>query len=185
MVSKAQTNINNKKIRFVTPSAGNMGQGVAWMAQELNKKKEIKIDEVVVIAPSHVPSAKKDALLRFGAKCLTVPFDTWWTIIDQSNLTLNDETSSYHYLNHPDLKEHFENNQDQWHNIFVHPVFDTLVMAGNGTIGLEIIEDLKEFDSIIIPYGGGALSCGIAVSIRHYLPNCKMYTYIILYWNFY
>ena len=45
---------------------------------------------------------------------------------------------------------------------FIHPVQDESVMAGNATIGLEILEDLPEPDAILVPYGGGGLACGIA-----------------------
>jgi threonine dehydratase len=49
------------------------------------------------------------------------------------------------------------------------------VMAGNGTIGLEILEDLPELDSVVIPYGGGGLSCGIASAIRARAPATRVY----------
>jgi threonine dehydratase len=48
-------------------------------------------------------------------------------------------------------------------------------MAGNGTIGLEILEDLPDVDAIIIPYGGGGLSCGIASAVRALRPTTKIY----------
>jgi threonine dehydratase len=48
-------------------------------------------------------------------------------------------------------------------------------MAGNGTIGLEILEDLPDVDTILIPYGGGGLSCGIATAVRALKPNTKIY----------
>jgi threonine dehydratase len=58
---------------------------------------------------------------------------------------------------------------------FVHPFSDRRVMAGNGTIGLEILEDLPELDSVVIPYGGGGLSCGIASAIRARAPATRVY----------
>ena len=45
-------------------------------------------------------------------------------------------------------------------------VVDQRVMAGNATIGLEIVEDLPEVDCVLIPYGGGALACGVAAVIQ-------------------
>jgi threonine dehydratase len=48
-------------------------------------------------------------------------------------------------------------------------------MAGNGTIGLEILEDLPEVDAVVIPYGGGGLSCGIASAIRARAPATRVY----------
>jgi threonine dehydratase len=56
-----------------------------------------------------------------------------------------------------------------------HPFGDDAVMAGNGTIGLEILEDLPDVDAIIIPYGGGGLSCGIASAVRALRPRVKQY----------
>lgn len=46
---------------------------------------------------------------------------------------------------------------------------------GNGTAGIEIFEDLPDVDSIVVPYGGGGLSCGIASAMRHLKPDCKVY----------
>ena len=52
---------------------------------------------------------------------------------------------------------------------------DPNVMAGNGTIGLEILDDLPDVDAILIPYGGGGLSTGIASAIRALKPNTRLY----------
>src|SRR5439155_9202707 len=49
------------------------------------------------------------------------------------------------------------------------------VMAGNGTIALELIEDLAEMDAVVIPWGGGGLSCGIAAVLRQLAPRVKIY----------
>ena len=49
-------------------------------------------------------------------------------------------------------------------------------MAGNGTIGLEILEDLPDPDAVVIPYGGGGLTVGIASAIRALRPETKIYT---------
>ena len=58
---------------------------------------------------------------------------------------------------------------------FVHPLSDPEVMAGNGTIGLEILEDLPDVDAVIIPYGGGGLSTGIASAMRALKPDTRLY----------
>jgi threonine dehydratase len=50
------------------------------------------------------------------------------------------------------------------------------VIAGNGTIGLEILEDLPDLDAIVIPYGGGGLTVGIASAIRALRPHTKIFT---------
>jgi len=49
------------------------------------------------------------------------------------------------------------------------------VMAGNGTIAVEILEDLPEVDAIVVPYGGGGLSCGIAAAAKAMKPEVKVY----------
>ena len=59
--------------------------------------------------------------------------------------------------------------------LFVHPFSDRRVMAGNATIGVEILEDLPEVDAVVIPYGGGGLSCGIASAIRARAPRTKVF----------
>ncbi len=58
---------------------------------------------------------------------------------------------------------------------FVHPVSDPDVIAGNGTIGLEILEELPEADVIYVPYGGGGLSSGIACAVRALRPAARVF----------
>jgi threonine dehydratase len=58
---------------------------------------------------------------------------------------------------------------------FIHPVSDPAVVAGNGTIGLEILEDLPDVDAIVIPFGGGGLSCGIASAVRALKPGVRLF----------
>ena len=60
--------------------------------------------------------------------------------------------------------------------LFVHPVDDARVMAGNGTIGLELLEDLPELDAVVVPYGGGGLLTGIASASRRSGPRCAFYS---------
>jgi threonine dehydratase len=50
--------------------------------------------------------------------------------------------------------------------LFIHPVEDDLVMAGNGTIGLELLESGVEFDTVVVPWGGGGLTSGIASAVK-------------------
>jgi len=58
---------------------------------------------------------------------------------------------------------------------FIHAFDDLDVMAGNGTIALELLEDLPRFDAIVIPWGGGGLSCGIAAVLRQLAPHVRIY----------
>ena len=58
---------------------------------------------------------------------------------------------------------------------FVHPFDDPLVIAGQGTIGLEIIDELPDVDAVIVPVGGGGLISGVAFAIKSINPNVKVY----------
>ncbi len=57
---------------------------------------------------------------------------------------------------------------------FVHPYEDPLIIAGQGTIGLEILNELPDLDSIFIPIGGGGLISGMAVAIKTLRPSCRV-----------
>ena len=103
-----------------------------------------------VLVPEHAPRTKTDAIERLGGEVIRVPFDEWWqTLVNRG---------------HPGLD-----------GFFVHPFADDAVMAGNGTIGLEIFEDLAGVDAIIVPYGGGGLACGIAAAARVISARTKVY----------
>lgn len=104
----------------------------------------------VVVAPDTAPEAKVSAIERLGGRVIKVSFERWWQ-------TLNDRSF-------PGEK-----------GAFVHPFDDERVMAGNGTIGLEILEDLPDCDAILAPWGGGGLACGIASAIRATNANCKVF----------
>jgi threonine dehydratase len=60
--------------------------------------------------------------------------------------------------------------------LFVHPVDDDAVRAGNGTIGLELVEDLDGFDAVVIPWGGGGLTTGIASVVKALRPGVRVVT---------
>ena len=102
------------------------------------------------IVPDHAPATKLAAIERMGARVIRVPFERWWDVI---------------------VKGEFEGLD----GMFIHPVSDADVMAGNGTIGLEILEDLPHVAAIVIPYGGGGLSVGIASAIRALKPETRVY----------
>jgi threonine dehydratase len=57
----------------------------------------------------------------------------------------------------------------------VHAFDDLDVMAGNGTISLELLEDLPSLDAVVVPWGGGGLSCGIAAVLRELAPQVRVY----------
>jgi threonine dehydratase len=129
---------------LVTASAGNMAQGVAWIARELGIPATIAV-------PDHAPSAKLEAIARLGGTVHKVPYADWWQAIVTGRV-------------------------EGVEGFFVHPVSDPAVMAGNGTIGLEILEDLPDVDAVVIPYGGGGLTAGIASALRARRPQTRVYT---------
>jgi len=59
--------------------------------------------------------------------------------------------------------------------VFVHPFDDIDVIAGQGTIGFEILQQAPELDAIIVPIGGGGLISGVAYAVKTINPNCKVY----------
>ncbi len=103
-----------------------------------------------VIVPDRAPETKLAAIKRLGGKVVKVPFDEWWQVIIEHT--------------YPGLD-----------SFFIHPVSDSAVIAGNGTIGLEILEDLPDVETVVIPFGGGGLSSGIAAAIRSLKSNTRIY----------
>jgi threonine dehydratase len=81
---------------------------------------------------------------------IKVPFEDWWRAFEERAFPGVEAT-------------------------FIHAFDDVNVMAGNGTIAFEIVEDLPEFDAIVIPWGGGGLTCGIAAALRASNARCKIY----------
>jgi threonine dehydratase len=126
-----------------TASAGNMAQGVAWVARRLGVP-------CTVIAPESAPATKVRAVERLGGRVIKVPFERWWQTFQERA--------------YPGLE-----------GAFVHAFDDPYVMAGNGTIGLEILEDLPDVDAVVMGWGGGGLACGIAVALRALRLACRVY----------
>lgn len=126
----------------VTASAGNMAQGVAWLARQMGVP-------ATVVVPETAPRTKRDAIERLGGRIVEAPLEAWWQAI-------------------------VDHGYDGVDGFFVHPVSDPAVMAGNGTIGLEIAEALDDIDTVIVPYGGGGLSTGIATAIKARSPRTRV-----------
>lgn len=126
-----------------TASAGNMAQGVAFVAKRIGVPCR-------VIMPDTAPRTKIQAVERLGGSVVSLPFDEWWSVIREHG--------------HPDES-----------GFFIHPVSDPAVIAGNGTVGLEILEDLPDPDLIVVPYGGGGLSCGVASAVKPRRANTRVY----------
>ena len=103
-----------------------------------------------VIVPDTAPRTKLTAIERLGGVTVAVPFERWWQV----------------------LVEHTYPGQE---GLFIHPVADPAVIAGNGTVGLEILDDLPDVDTVLVPYGGGGLSGGIASALRATAPRVKVW----------
>ena len=104
-----------------------------------------------VVVPDNAPQTKLDGIRRLGAEIVSIPYDRWWDVL---------VTHRYEPLE----RAHF-----------VHPVSDVNVMAGNGTIGVEIVDQLEDVDAVLVPFGGGGLSCGIATAVHGLKPGVPVY----------
>ncbi len=102
-----------------------------------------------VIVPDNAAANKVEAVERWGGVVVRVPFDRWWQVFNERR---------------------FEDQP----GTFVHAFDDQRVMDGNGTIGLEIIEDIPDVDTVLVPWGGGGLACGIAAAIRASGRPCRI-----------
>jgi threonine dehydratase len=103
-----------------------------------------------VVVPDHAPQTKLAAIERLGGRIIKVPWDEWWQVI---------------------VTHRFQGLE----GLFIHPVSNPHVIAGNGTIGLEIVEDLPDVETVLVAFGGGGLSCGIGTAVRALQPQAKIY----------
>jgi threonine dehydratase len=103
-----------------------------------------------VIAPDTAPVTKLRAIERLGGRVIKAPFDQWWKAFETRSFPGVDAT-------------------------FIHAFDDPNVMAGNGTIALEILEDLPDVEAVIVPWGGGGLACGIASVMKALRPQTQVY----------
>jgi threonine dehydratase len=104
-----------------------------------------------IVAPDTAPSTKLESTERLGGEVIRVPHEVWWqTMVDRRYGGID--------------------------GLFVHPVEDDAVMAGNGTIGVEVCEELREFDTVVIPWGGGGLTTGVASAVKALRPGTRIVT---------
>ncbi|MYG81973.1 MAG: pyridoxal-phosphate dependent enzyme [Gemmatimonadetes bacterium] len=103
-----------------------------------------------VVVPDTAPRAKLEAIARLGATAVPLPREEWWSV----------------------LCDHGHPREDGY---FVHPVSNPAVIAGNGTIGVEIAEELPDVKAVVVSYGGGGLSCGIAAALRALAPGVPVF----------
>jgi threonine dehydratase len=106
--------------------------------------------QATVVTPETAPETKLKAVERLGGRIIKVPFEEWWRTFEERSYPGVDAT-------------------------FIHAFDDDEVMAGNGVIGLELIEDLPDLETVVVPWGGGGLACGIAAVVKSLKPSVKVY----------
>jgi threonine dehydratase len=120
------------------------------MAQGVAYAARLRGVAATIVVPEHAPQTKIDAIERYGGRVIRVPYEEWWQVL---------VTGRYEGAG----------------GLFVHPVDNDRVMAGNGTIGLELLEQLDDFDTVAVPYGGGGLLTGIASAVKQSRPDVKFF----------
>ena len=103
-----------------------------------------------VMVMDTAPQAKLQAIQRLGAEIVSVPYDECWKTVET-------------------------HRSDRMRGLFVHPFDDDRFIAGNGTAGLEIVEDLPDVDAVGAPLGGGGLLAGIASALRELRPSAHVF----------
>jgi threonine dehydratase len=120
------------------------------MAQGVAYAARLRGVPATIVVPEHAPQTKIDAIERYGGRVIRVPYEEWWQVL---------VTGRYEGAD----------------GLFIHPVDNDRVMAGNGTIGLELLEQLDGFDAVAVPYGGGGLLTGIASAVKQARPDVKFF----------
>ena len=128
-----------------TCSAGNHAQGVGLAADRLGC-------EATVYVPSSTPAMKLDRIRSY------------------KNVTLKIVDGSF-----DDAKKECLADAEATGKIYVPPYDDKDVIAGQGTVGLEIMNQLPDADAVVVPVGGGGLASGIAVAVKAINPDCRVY----------
>lgn len=103
-----------------------------------------------VLVMDTAPETKLRAIERLGASIVKAPYEECWRAVE-------------------------EHRSDRMPGHLVHPFDDDQFISGNGTIGLELIEDLPDLDAVIAPLGGGGLLAGIAAAMRALRPEAAIY----------
>lgn len=104
----------------------------------------------IICMPAGAPIAKVEATKKYGAEVVLVP-----GVYDDAYAKAVELTEQNGYT-------------------FAHPFNDERVIAGQGTIGLEILEQLSDVDTVVVPIGGGGLISGVAYAIKSIKPECKV-----------
>jgi threonine dehydratase len=103
-----------------------------------------------VLVMNTAPSTKLAAIERLGATIVTATYDECWEAVETCR-------------------------SDRMRGHFVHPIDDDDFISGNGTVGLEILEDVPDVDAVIAPIGGGGLLAGVGCVMRALRPGARVY----------
>ncbi len=103
-----------------------------------------------VVVYEGASETKVEAIERLGASVVRAPYEDWLQIFRSRT-------------------------HDGLQGLFIHAFNDPAVMAGNGTIGLEILTALPDVDAVVLPFGGGGLCCGVASALRPLKPDTRIY----------
>jgi threonine dehydratase len=110
--------------------------------------RRLGIDATAVV-PADAPQAKLEKLRRLGARIDMRANDVWWRAIESG--TLDDQAG-----------------------VYIDAVRDPASLAGDATIGVEILAQWPDVEAILVPFGGGGLACGIACAVRAIKPDVKI-----------
>jgi threonine dehydratase len=140
-------------VRHLSPEQ--LAQGV-WTVSAGNAAQGVALAAQKVGAAASVlvmdtaPATKLRAIERLGARIVRASYEECWRTVETGRA-------------------------DRMQGQFVHPFDDDLFISGNGTIGLEIVEDLPDVDAVIAPIGGGGLLAGVACALRSLRPGVPVY----------
>ncbi len=139
---------NEQRLRgVVAASAGNHAQGVAVGAQRLGVK-------ATIVMPTTTPQVKIDAVKHFGGN--------WVEIV-------------LHGESYSDAAEYASRLEQEHSLTFVHPFDDPDVIAGQGTVGMEILRQHPQpIEAIFVAIGGGGLAAGVATYVKQVRPEVKV-----------
>jgi threonine dehydratase len=130
--------------------------GGVWTVSAGNAAQGVALAARKVGAPCSVmvmdtaPETKLRSIERLGATVVKTTYEECWQTVER-------------------------HGSDRMTGQFVHPFDDDLFISGNGTIGLEIIDDLPDVDAVVAPIGGGGLLSGIAAAVQGLRPQAKVY----------
>ncbi len=137
--------------KIVAVSSGNHGMAVAYSSRLLGKKCTALGKKCTVVLPETAVQEKVNTIIEYGAEA--IKYGKYTVDRDAKAKEIVSKTGA----------------------TLVHPFNDPDIIAGQGTCGLEIANQLEDFDSVIVPVGGGGLISGISTAIKALKPGAKVY----------